>query len=90
MGGNHVQFSRRDVLRLAATGMLSTFLAACERATQPLAGPSQPSPQPTQDIITPVAPTPMATPPVAASVLITPNSSFYKIAAGPDPSIPPD
>jgi len=85
----NLQLSRRDVLRLAVAG-LSTFLAACQRATKPLAGLREPAPQPTQDVITQVAPTPTAISAAADGVPVTPNEAFYRIAAGPDPEVPAD
>jgi DMSO/TMAO reductase YedYZ molybdopterin-dependent catalytic subunit len=85
-----MQLSRRDVLRLAVTGTLGAFLAACQHATEPPTGSSKPALQPTQDFITQVAPTPTVVSSAPDSVPITPNSGFYRIAAGPDPNIPPD
>jgi DMSO/TMAO reductase YedYZ molybdopterin-dependent catalytic subunit len=85
---DQIRFSRREVLRLAVFGALTAFLAACQRAVEPLTGSSQPTPAPTKDSVSKGAPTPAAPSSVADSVPITSNQDFYTVAAGPVPPIP--
>ena len=90
------RISRRDMLRLAALGALSAFVAACQRAVAPVtsapaAGGTAPAPAPTKQVFSQGAP-PASEPPVANGVPITSNDDFYTVAYRDDepPQIPPN
>jgi DMSO/TMAO reductase YedYZ molybdopterin-dependent catalytic subunit len=91
MRENDSKISRRQVLRLAALGALSAFVAACQRAVAPITSTSAPVPvaAPTKDINSKGAP------PVAVSagdgVPVTANADFYTVwyESGGVPQIPP-
>jgi DMSO/TMAO reductase YedYZ molybdopterin-dependent catalytic subunit len=84
----HTKLSRRDLLRLAAIGAASAFLAACQRGLEPLTGSSAPAPLPTQLPATKAAPLAATSPVTSGEIPVTPNKDFFSVSAGPTPTIP--
>jgi DMSO/TMAO reductase YedYZ molybdopterin-dependent catalytic subunit len=83
------KLSRRGMLRLAALSAVGAFVAACQRAVEPITGANAPAAAPTKDINSKSAPTPGAAA-TSDSVPITPNSDFYTVwyESGNVPAVP--
>ena len=80
MRRNDRGLSRREVLRIGVLGALGAFVAACQRAVEPITGVSAPAAAPTKELNAKGAP-PVA---VAAGdgVPVTANADFYTVWYG--------
>lgn len=83
-----IKFSRRQVLQLAALGALSAFVAACQRAIEPITS-GVPNSEPTLELAARAAPTTSASA-IIDGVPITANKDFYITSANVSPAIPQD
>ena len=100
MTDQRTKLSRRDVLRLAAMGMGSAILSACQRAIEPItnatAAPTPATSAPAAPVTTAptlVAVSPNATPSTilttsTANIPITANQDFYSVSIGSTPNVP--
>jgi len=86
MSDQHTKMTRREMLRLAAIGLGSAILAACQRAVEPLAGATT---APSQGATRSQGATPTTAPQKSAGgIPITPNQDFYSVSIGASPGVP--
>lgn len=76
-----MKFSRREAVRLAALGILGAFVAACQRAVEPIASVMTPTPAPTKVLLNASD---------VDSIPITANKNFYVTSISSAPAIPKD
>jgi DMSO/TMAO reductase YedYZ molybdopterin-dependent catalytic subunit len=86
MGDQPIKLSRRQVLHIAALGLGSSVVAACQRALEPISKNAPILNAATSPVATPNTPPPQS----PTAIPITSTTDFFSVSIGATPSVQPN